>query len=46
MVTLSISTLSFGAPPPAPSLGGMIYDAQTLASVAPWMLIYPGIASI
>jgi len=42
----ALSFLGFGAPPPAPSLGGMIYDAQTLASVAPWMLIYPGIALV
>jgi peptide/nickel transport system permease protein len=42
----ALSFLGFGAPPPAPSLGGMVYDAQSLASVAPWMLIYPGIALV
>jgi peptide/nickel transport system permease protein len=42
----ALSFLGFGAPPPAPSLGGMVYDAQSLASVAPWTLIFPGIALV
>lgn len=42
----ALSFLGFGAPPPAPSLGGMVFDAQTLASVAPWMLIFPGAALV
>jgi peptide/nickel transport system permease protein len=42
----SLSFLGFGTPPPAASLGGMVYDAQTLSSVAPWMLLFPGIALI
>jgi peptide/nickel transport system permease protein len=42
----ALSFLGFGAPPPAPSLGGMVYDAQSLASVAPWMLIFPGVALV
>jgi len=42
----ALSFLGFGAPPPAPSLGGMVYDAQALASVAPWMLIFPGVALV
>lgn len=42
----SLSFLGFGTPPPAASLGGMVYDAQTLSSVAPWMLVFPGIALI
>ena len=42
----ALSFLGFGAPPPAPSLGGMVYDAQSLVSVAPWTLIYPGIALV
>jgi len=42
----SLSFLGFGTPPPAASLGGMVYDAQTLTSVAPWMLLFPGIALI
>jgi peptide/nickel transport system permease protein len=42
----ALSFLGFGAPPPAPSLGGMVYDAQALVSVAPWMLIFPGAALV
>ncbi|MGH1564738.1 ABC transporter permease [Mumia sp. DW29H23] len=42
----SLSFLGFGTPPPAASLGGMVYDAQALTSVAPWMLIFPGLALI
>ena len=42
----SLSFLGFGTPPPAASLGGMVYDAQTLSSVAPWMLLFPGLALI
>ena len=40
----SLSFLGFGTPPPAASLGGMVYDAQSLVSVAPWMLLFPGAA--
>lgn len=42
----SLSFLGFGTPPPAASLGGMVYDAQALSSVAPWMLLFPGLALI
>ena len=42
----SLSFLGFGTPPPAPSLGGMVYEAQTLAVVAPWMLAFPGLALV
>jgi peptide/nickel transport system permease protein len=42
----SLSFLGFGTPPPAASLGGMVFDAQTLSSVAPWMLLFPGAALI
>jgi peptide/nickel transport system permease protein len=42
----SLSFLGFGTPPPAASLGGMVYDAQTLAVVAPWMLLFPGAALV
>jgi peptide/nickel transport system permease protein len=38
----SLSFLGFGTPPPAASLGGMVYDAQALVSIAPWMLLFPG----
>jgi peptide/nickel transport system permease protein len=42
----SLSFLGFGTPPPAASLGGMVYDAQTLVTIAPWMLFFPGAALI
>jgi peptide/nickel transport system permease protein len=42
----ALSFLGFGTPPPAASLGGMVYAAQTLTSVAPWMLYAPGAALI
>lgn len=42
----SLSFLGFGTPPPAASLGVMIYDARTLSSIAPWLLAGPGIALI
>ena len=42
----SLSFLGFGTPPPAASLGGMVYDAQTLAVVAPWLLVFPGIGLV
>lgn len=42
----ALSFLGFGTPPPAASLGGMVYAAQTLTSVAPWMLFAPGAALI
>lgn len=42
----SLSFLGFGTPPPAASLGGMVYDAQSLVSIAPWMLLFPGAALI
>lgn len=42
----ALSFLGFGTPPPAASLGGMVYDAQTISAVAPWMLAFPGLAVV
>lgn len=42
----ALSFLGFGTPPPAASLGGEVYAAQTLWSVAPWMLLFPGAAIV
>ncbi|MFT4468508.1 ABC transporter permease [Arthrobacter sulfonylureivorans] len=39
----SLSFLGLGTPPPAPSLGSMIFEARTLVYVAPWTMIAPGI---
>jgi len=38
----SLSFLGLGTPPPAASLGGMIYEARTLVTIAPWTLLIPG----
>jgi peptide/nickel transport system permease protein len=42
----SLSFLGLGTPPPAPSLGSMIYDARTLISIAPWTMIAPGVVLV
>ncbi|MGH8883112.1 MAG: ABC transporter permease, partial [Stackebrandtia sp.] len=42
MTEASLSYLGLGTPPPAPSLGQMIYDAQKLLTIAPWTLAAPG----
>lgn len=38
----SLSFLGLGTPPPAPSLGSMIFEARTLVTIAPWTMIAPG----
>ncbi len=38
----SLSFLGLGTPPPAPSLGSMIFEARTLVQIAPWTMIAPG----
>lgn len=40
----SLSYLGLGAPPPAPSWGRMLQEAQSTVSVQPWAAIAPGIA--
>jgi peptide/nickel transport system permease protein len=42
----SLSFLGLGTPPPAPSLGSMIFEARTLVSIAPWTLITPGVVVV
>ena len=39
-----LSYVGLGAQPPMPSWGRMLYDAQTLIVVAPWLALFPGIA--
>ena len=36
--------LGLGAPPPAPSWGRMLADAQTFLAPAPWLVVAPGAA--
>jgi peptide/nickel transport system permease protein len=38
----ALSYLGLGAPPPAPSLGLMVFEARSLMYKAPWMMIAPG----
>jgi peptide/nickel transport system permease protein len=41
----SLSFLGFGVPPPAPSWGGMLSgQGRTYMFLAPWMVIWPGLA--
>ncbi|MBA7470308.1 Glutathione transport system permease protein GsiD [subsurface metagenome] len=41
----SLSFLGFGIPPPAPSWGGMLSGrGRTFMFLAPWMVIWPGLA--
>ncbi|MGO1393261.1 ABC transporter permease [Agrococcus casei] len=42
----SLSYLGLGTPPPAPSLGSMVLESQTLVTIAPWLLVGPGIALV
>jgi peptide/nickel transport system permease protein len=42
----SLSFLGLGSPPPAPSLGGMVFDAKVLAATAWWTLAAPGAAIV
>lgn len=39
-----LSYVGLGAQPPMPSWGRMLYDAQTVMLVAPWLAIFPGTA--
>lgn len=42
----SLSFLGLGTPPPAASLGSMVYEARTLVSVAPWTMLFPGLVMV
>lgn len=39
-----LSFLGLGLPPPAPSWGRMLADAQTYLGAAPWLAVAPGLA--
>jgi peptide/nickel transport system permease protein len=39
----ALSFLSLGIPPPTPTLGGMISDGRDILTIAPWVMIFPGI---
>lgn len=42
LVEAGLSFLGLGAPPPTPSWGRMLNDAQTYLGQAPWMALAPG----
>ncbi len=42
----ALSFLGIGIMPPTPSLGGMITDARSYMTVAPWLIISPGVMII
>lgn len=42
----ALSYLGLGAPPPAPSLGSMIFESRTLVYLAPWTMIAPGVVVV
>lgn len=42
----SLSFLGLGTPPPAPSLGSMIFEARTLIGIAPWTMFAPGVVVV
>ncbi len=39
-----LSYVGLGTQPPAPSWGRMLSETQTLVDVAPWLVIFPGLA--
>lgn len=41
-----LSYLGLGAQPPMPSWGRMLFDAQTLMMVAPYLALFPGFAIV
>lgn len=42
----SLSFLGLGTPPPAPSLGSMIFEARTTVNIAPWTMFAPGLVVV
>jgi peptide/nickel transport system permease protein len=42
----ALSYVGLGAQPPTPSWGRMLAEAQTLAAIAPWLAIFPGMAIV
>src|SRR5262249_14988131 len=42
LIEAGLSFLGLGLPPPAPSWGRMLSDAQTYLDGAPWLAIAPG----
>lgn len=46
MLEAGLSFLGLGVPPPTPSWGGMILEARSLLTLAPWTGLFPGLAIV
>ena len=46
LLDAGLSYLGLGVPVPTPSWGRMISDSQTYYRIAPWLLIFPGLAIV
>lgn len=46
LMDAGLSFLHVGLPPPAPSWGSMLQDAQQYYAVAPWLALWPGLAVV
>ena len=44
LIEAGLSYLGLGLPPPTPSWGRMLNDAQTFLDTAPWLAVAPGVA--
>jgi len=44
IVEAALSFLGLGAQPPMPSLGSMLSEGRPFMEVAPWVVLYPGLA--
>jgi peptide/nickel transport system permease protein len=44
LIEAGLSYLGLGLPPPTPSWGRMLNDAQTFLDAAPWLAVAPGVA--
>jgi peptide/nickel transport system permease protein len=44
MLEASLSYLGLGVPQPAPSWGSMVSEGQAYFRLAPWLVLYPGLA--
>jgi len=46
LLEATLSFLGVGVQPPTPSWGGIIFQSQSYFMVAPWLVIFPGLAII
>jgi peptide/nickel transport system permease protein len=46
LLDAGLSFLGIGIPPPAPTWGSMLHEAQRWYSVAPWLALWPGLAVV